>query len=258
VGRSDRKAFCYLLVRSVTGLTREAKMRLQALEEFSDLGGGFNIAMRDLDIRGAGSLLGGEQSGFIEEVGFETYHQILDEAVAELREGEFAEVFDTTHVPRPQETSVDVEADTFVPDSYVSNNIERLNMYRRLSEADNEEAIDTIRLEFLDRFGPVPKEVDNLLDAARLKLLGQQLRLTKVLYKNQRLFLYPPTQEQDPYFYEHVFYKLLKELDDLDRRYVLRDEKGKKLRAIVQDVPHLKDAITVVRKLQLSEPSLAA
>jgi transcription-repair coupling factor (superfamily II helicase) len=146
VGRSDRKAFCYLMVRSVTGLTREARMRLEALEEFSELGGGFNIAMRDLDIRGAGNMLGGEQSGFIEDVGFETYHQILDEAVLELRETEFSEVFDTPHAPRPVETVVDVEADTFIPDSYVANNVERLNLYRRLSEAGRRR---------FDRFAPV-------------------------------------------------------------------------------------------------------
>jgi transcription-repair coupling factor (superfamily II helicase) len=258
VGRSDRKAFCYMLVRSVTGLTREAKMRLQSLEEFSDLGGGFNIAMRDLDIRGAGNMLGGEQSGFIEDVGFETYHQILDEAVTELREGEFADVFDATHVPRPQETVVDVEEDTFIPDSYVTNNVERLNMYRRLSTAASDDEIASLRLEFLDRFGPVPPEVDNLLDGAQLRLLGQRLRLGRVLFKNKRLFLYPPTQEKDPYFYDHIFYTLLKHLDSLDRRYVLRDEKGKKLRAIIQDIDTLRTAIAVMHRLQVEADSIAA
>jgi transcription-repair coupling factor (superfamily II helicase) len=258
VGRSDRKAFCYLLVRSVAGLTREARMRLQALEEFSDLGGGFNIAMRDLDIRGAGNMLGGEQSGFIEEVGFETYHQILDEAVLELREEEFSHVFDTPHIPRPVETVVDVEEDTFIPDTYIANNVERLNVYRRLSEAADDDAIDTIRLEALDRFGPVPSELDALLDAARLRLRGQEIRLAKVLFKNQRLFLYPPAQDQDPYFYKEVFYPFLARLDKLDNRYVLRDEKGKKLRAIVQDVPTLRVALDVLAVLTQDVPAVAS
>ena len=251
VGRSDRKAFCYLLVKSVHGITREAQMRLQAVEEFSDLGSGFNIAMRDLDIRGAGNLLGGEQSGFIDEVGFETYHKILDDAVAELRDEEFAEVFaGQKHVPRAQETQVDVEEDAFIPDSYLSNNVERLNVYRRISEADTIDALDDMRLEILDRFGPIPEEVENLLRAARIRLMGQSLRLTKVLYKNQRLFLYPPSEKDDPYFYEHLFYTWLEKLNDLDRRYVLRDEKGKRLRAIVQDVPTLRVAIEVMERLQ--------
>ncbi len=141
VGRSDRKAFCYLLVPSIHGLTREARQRLQAIEEFSELGSGFSIAMRDLDIRGAGNLLGAEQSGFIEEIGFETYQQILDEAIRELREEEFADVLGAPP-PKPPETSVDVEADAFIPDTYVSSNVERLNLYRRLSEATDEAAIE--------------------------------------------------------------------------------------------------------------------
>ncbi|MFW5973359.1 MAG: DEAD/DEAH box helicase, partial [Bacteroidota bacterium] len=257
VGRSDRKAFCYLLVKSVHGLTREARMRLQAVEEFSDLGSGFNIAMRDLDIRGAGNLLGGEQSGFIEEVGFEVYHKILDDAVAELRNDEFADIFERRHAPRAQETLVDVDEDAFIPDAYLSNNVERLNVYRRISEASSTEDLDNMRIEILDRFGPVPDEVDNLLRAARLRLLGQPLRLSRILFKNQRLFLYPPRQEDDPYFYEHIFYTWLARLNDLDRRYVLRDEQGKKLRAIVQDIPDLRVAIEVMERLQIEEGQLA-
>ena len=253
VGRSDRKAFCYLLVKSVHGLTREARMRLQAVEEFSELGSGFNIAMRDLDIRGAGNMLGGEQSGFIDEVGFETYHQLLDEAVGELRTEEFAHVFDKKHVPRSLETVIDVDEDALIPDAYLSNNVERLNVYRRISEASTGESLEDIRIEMLDRFGPVPEQVDQLLRAARLKLLGQPLRLRKILYKNERLFLYPPSQEEDPYFYEHIFYTWLEKLNELDKRYVLRDEKGRKMRAIVQEVPNLESAIDVMTRLQVNE-----
>lgn len=251
VGRSDRKAFCYLLVPSIHGLTREARQRLQAIEEFSELGSGFAIALRDLDIRGAGNLLGAEQSGFIEEIGFETYQQILDEAIRELREEAFADVLGPLP-PRPVETSVDVEADAFIPNTYVRSHVERLNLYRRLSEATEETALEAFREELADRFGPIPPEVDNLLEAARLKLLGQALRLPKVLFKNQRLFLEFPLQEEDPHFYEHHFLSLLERLSQLDRRYVLKDQ-HRKLRAVVQDVPNLATAVQMLRQLQRAE-----
>lgn len=251
VGRSDRKAFCYLLVPSIHGLTREARQRLQAIEEFSELGSGFAIALRDLDIRGAGNLLGAEQSGFIEEIGFETYQQILDEAIRELREETFADVLGPLP-PRPVETSVDVEADAFIPNTYVRSHVERLNLYRRLSEATEETALEAFREELADRFGPIPPEVDNLLEAARLKLLGQALRLPKVLFKNQRLFLEFPLQEEDPHFYEHHFLSLLERLSQLDRRYVLKDQ-HRKLRAVVQDVPDLATAVQMLRQLQRAE-----
>jgi transcription-repair coupling factor (superfamily II helicase) len=257
VGRSDRKAFCYLLVPSIHGLTREARQRLQAVEEFSDLGSGFNLAMRDMDIRGAGNLLGGEQSGFVEDVGFETYHKILDEAVLELREQEFQDVFDEEHVPRPQETTVDVEEDAFIPETFVSNNVERLNIYRRISEAEDVAALSAVRDEIVDRFGELPPEVDHLLAAAEMRFLATQLRLPKVLFKNERLFLYTPSQEDDPYFYERIFYDFLELLSKLDRRYVLKDKDGKKLRAIVQDVRSLAEAKTVLQHLQL-EGAVAA
>ena len=256
VGRSQRKAFCYLLVPSIHSLTDDARKRLQAVEEFSDLGSGFSIAMRDLDIRGAGSLLGAEQSGFIEDVGYETYHKILDDAVKELRQNEFADVFDGDAVPPGPETSVDVEEDAFIPDTYLSNNVERLNLYRRISDAPDLETLADLRDEMDDRFGDPPTPVDHLITAAELRIQGQQLRLPKVLYKNQRLFLYLPSETADPYFYEHVFQPLLEALNTLDRRYVLKDQADKNLlRAIVQDVPTLADALDVMSTLELPDTS---
>jgi len=258
VGRSQRKAFCYLLVPSIHSLTEEARQRLQAVEEFSDLGSGFSLAMRDLDIRGAGSLLGAEQSGFIADVGYETYHKILDDAVKELRQEEFADVFDGDAVPPGPETSVDVEEDAYIPDGYLTNNVERLNLYRRISDAPDRETLDDLRQEMRDRFGPYPEPVEHLLTAATLRLHGQRLRLPKVLYKNERLFLYLPSEDADPYFYEEVFQPLLEILSGLDQRYVLKDQKDKNLlRAIVQDVPTLDDAIGVMEELTLDEPAVA-
>ncbi len=251
VGRSDQKAFCYLLVPSVHTLTREARQRLQAVEEFADLGSGFHIAMRDLDIRGAGNLLGAEQSGFIEDVGFETYHRILDEAVQELRMEEFADVFaDRQVVPPAPEPTIDVEEDVFLPADYVANAVERLNLYRRLADLTEADAVEAFRAELADRFGPVPEAVDTLLLMAQMKPLAQALRLPRVTWKNQRLFLQVPDQADDPYFYQHVFEPLLARLGRLGRRYVLKDSKGGKLRAIVQDVPTLKDAEAVLERLQ--------
>ena len=258
VGRSNQKAFAYLLVPSVHALTREARQRLQAVEEFSDLGSGFSLAMRDLDIRGAGDMLGAEQSGFIEDVGFETYHKILDEAVQELRADEFSDVFDGAPLPPPSETNVDVEEDAFIPGTYISNNVERLNLYRRIAEADAEMALEEIRTELVDRFGPLPPELDHLLAAAEMRLLAQALRLPKVTFKNQRLFLEMPSQDDDPFFYEHRFHPLLERLNGLSRRYVLRDKKGGKLRAIVQEVPNLDAAKAVLEALTPEEVALAA
>jgi transcription-repair coupling factor (superfamily II helicase) len=250
VGRSDRKAFCYLLVPSIHGLTRESRQRLQAVEEFSDLGSGFQIAMRDLDIRGAGNMLGAEQSGFIEDVGFETYHKILDEAVSELRAEEFQDVFGEAETPRPDDSTVDVDADAFIPESYLSNRVERLNVYRRISEASDAERLSDIRSEIVDRFGPIPPELETVLQAASIKVLAQKLRLPKVAFKNERLFLSIPEPDDDPYFFEHTFQPLLGSLASLDRRYVLKESsRTRKLRAIVQDIPDLTAAAEVLERL---------
>lgn len=250
VGRSDRKAFCYLLVPSIHSLTREAKQRLQAIEEYSDLGSGFNIAMRDLDIRGAGNMLGAEQSGFIEEMGYETYLKILDEAVQELRADEFSDVFaDGAPPPSPSETTVDVEEDAFIPATYVANHLERLSIYRRVSEAQTTEAITALSEELADRFGSLPPEVENVLIAIQLRLLAAELRLPKVAYKNKRLFLEIPGPEKDAYFFDHLFHPMLERLGQLSNRYVLKESKSKKLRAIIQGVPDLKTGYHLLQQL---------
>ena len=260
VGRNDQHAFCYLLVPSIHSLTKEARQRLQAVEEFSDLGSGFNLSMRDLDIRGAGDMLGAEQSGFIEDVGFETYHKILDEAVQELRHEEFADVFaDQDAAPPPPEPTVDVEDDVFIPDSYVSNPVERLNLYRRLADLDSAEAIGTFRAELEDRFGPAPAAIDTLLGLAAMRPLAMRLRLPRVTWKNERLFLSIPEPSDDPHFHTRVFNPLLAALGEGPQRYVLKDSaRTGKLRAIVQGVTTLADAQAVLARLaeavERSEP----
>jgi len=254
VGRSDRKAFCFLLVPSIHGLTREARQRLQAVEEFSDLGSGFQIAMRDLDIRGAGNLLGAEQTGFIEDIGFETYHRILDEAVQELRADEFSDLFDGDAVPIAAETTIEVEADAFIPESYLSNRVERLNLYRRISESSTSENISEVRTEMEDRFGPIPDEVENLLLSVEIKAMGHENRLSRILFKNERLFLIFPDNAKDPYFYEKYFHELLRLLGQLDHRYALKESSSGKLRAIVQEVPDLHTARDILISLLVTVP----
>jgi transcription-repair coupling factor (superfamily II helicase) len=259
VGRSQRKAFCYLLVPSIHSLTDDARERLKAVEQFSDLGSGFDIAMRDLDIRGAGALLGAKQSGFIENVGYETYHKILDQAIKELREEEFDDVFDGEAVPPGPETSVDVEVNALIPDTYVRDNTERLNLYRRISDAPDETTLVDLLDEIEDRFGDAPQPVQHLLTGARLRLLGEQVRLPKVVFKNERLFLYLPSQNADPYFYDAVFHPLLEKLALLDREYVMKDDvEGGLMRAIIQDVPTLHDAIAIMERLLLEDTETVA
>ena len=250
VGRNDQRAFCYLLVPSVHALTKEARQRLQAVEEFSDLGAGFNLSMRDLDIRGAGNMLGAEQSGFIEDVGFETYHRILDEAVQELRHDEFADVFaDTDTAPPPPEPTVDVDDDVFIPQDYVSNPVERLNLYRRLVDLESEAEIAEFRAELEDRFGPAPEAIDTLLTLAAMRPLAMRLRLPRVVWKNERVFLTIPEPADDPYFHTKLFNPLLEALGALDYRYVLKDSRSGRLRAIVQGVSTLDAARGALARL---------
>ncbi|OZC04769.1 transcription-repair coupling factor [Rubricoccus marinus] len=250
VGRNDQRAFCYLMVPSIDGLTREARQRLQAVEEFSDLGSGINIAMRDLDIRGAGNMLGAEQSGFIEDVGFETYHNILDEAVQELRADEFAEVFaDQDTAPPAPEPTVDVDDDVFIPQDYVANPVERLDLYRRLGAVEDASGADAFRDELADRFGPVPEHVETLLTLARMKPEAHRIRLPRVVWKNERLFLTVPDPKDDPYFHNRMLEAFMGALGASGKRFVMKDSRTGRLRAIVQDIPTLEAAETFLAAL---------
>ncbi|HRR08376.1 MAG TPA: transcription-repair coupling factor [Rhodothermales bacterium] len=249
VGRSNRKAFCYLLVQNIKSMTKEAKQRLQAIEQFSELGSGLNVAMRDLDIRGAGDLLGGEQSGFIADVGYETYQRILEEAILELKAEEFGDLFEQANLPpKPlTETVVDLDVDAYIPDYYVEDRVERLNLYRALSECKDAKRLFEIREEWQDRFGPIPMEAQNLLLVIELKVQVEPLRLPKVQFKNQRLFLTMPSNE-DSFFYQNIFKNILERVVKIGKRYVLKDTEGK-LRIIIQEIPNLEEVVRVVRKI---------
>ena len=191
VGRSNKKAFCYLLAPPLTVLTPEARKRLRAIEEYSDLGSGFNISLQDLDIRGAGNLLGGEQSGFIADIGFETYQQILNEALFELREEEGIQHQPTVTQELKKESAaqfvydcqIDTDLEILFPNSYIANTSERIRLYRELDNIKNEEALENFRNNLIDRFGDIPTESVELLNVVQLRRLAMHLGMVKLIIK---------------------------------------------------------------------------
>lgn len=211
VGRSNKKAFCYLMVPSMIGLTNDARRRLNAIEEFSDLGSGFNVAMRDLDIRGAGNLLGGEQSGFIAEIGFEMYNKILDEAVQELKEEEFVELFkdEKAHKIESKDCNIETDYEALIPDAYVRNVGERLNLYNELSNLQTEENLLVFTDKLRDRFGPVPQQVLDLIDIIRLREKAKRLGFEKLILKNSSMGAYFPDEKKEVYYQSPLFSKIL-------------------------------------------------
>ncbi len=211
VGRSNKKAYCYLMVPSMLTLTNDARRRLHAIEEFSDLGSGFNVAMRDLDIRGAGNLLGGEQSGFIAEIGFEMYNKILDEAVQELKEEEFTELFKEEQVHRieAKDCTIETDLEALIPDSYVRNISERLSLYNELSNASSDVDLEKFAIQLRDRFGPLPQQVLDLIEFIRLRETAKKLGLEKLVLKNSAMAAHFPDEKKQHYYQSEVFSKIL-------------------------------------------------
>src|SRR5690606_19718844 len=184
VGRSNKKAFCYFITPEYSAMTDDARKRITALDQFSELGSGLNIAMKDLEIRGAGDLLGGEQSGFINEIGFDTYQKILAEAIEELKEKEFKELYkDEKDKKYLKETVIDTDFEILFPDDYVNNITERLNLYNKLSDFKTEEDLQQFEKELIDRFGNLPVQVADLLDSVRVKWIAITMGLERVVMK---------------------------------------------------------------------------
>ena len=212
VGRSNKKAFCYLFSPPVSTLTPEARKRLRTLEEFSDLGSGFNIAMRDLDIRGAGNLLGGEQSGFITDIGYETYQKILEEAITELKENEYRELFKEDNAKKKihvHDVQIDTDVEMHIPDDYVSSIQERLNLYTQLNKIGSEEELSEFTKMLDDRFGKIPSQVYELFDGVRLRQNCKELGFERVLLKSNKLRLYFIGNPQASYFETKTFQDLM-------------------------------------------------
>ncbi|WP_242926521.1 transcription-repair coupling factor [Pontibacter vulgaris] len=260
VGRSNKKAYCYLLTPPVAGLPSDARKRLSTLEEFSDLGEGFKIAMRDLDIRGAGNLLGGEQSGFITDLGFEMYHQILDDAVKELKETEFRELFlgDNLEafIEPVRDCNIETDMEVLIPDWYVSNISERLNLYSKLDSTKDLDELEKLRASIVDRFGPLPEQVQKLVEIVKLRWQAQQLGFEKLTIKKEVMKGYLPSENNDKYFQSDTFGNILKYVQQHSRRSRLKEAKDK-LIVIVEDIRSIADAREVFEGFGVKEPASA-
>ncbi|HLP73805.1 MAG TPA: transcription-repair coupling factor [Bacteroidales bacterium] len=264
VGRSNKKAFCYLLAPPLTTLTHEAKRRLKAIEEFSELGSGFNIAMQDLDIRGSGNLLGGEQSGFIADVGFETYQKILNEAMTELRDTELPETV-PAGVPdadkpvvnvRPlklktfvNDFQVDTDLEIMFPDEYISNISERIRLYKELNEIETEEALAAYEQKLGDRFGKIPAPAQALMDIVRLKWIAVGLGIEKILLKNELMIANFIADPGSSFYKSPVFISIMNYVNRMQRKMTIK-QKGEKLSLTVPDVKSVKAAIRVLSEMK--------
>lgn len=253
VGRSNKKAFCYLLSPPLSTLTGEARKRLSAIEEFSDLGSGFNVAMRDLDIRGSGNLLGAEQSGFIAEIGFEMYHKILDEAIQELKDDEFKGLFEDEQRSRYVTfTQIDTDQEVLIPDEYVTNITERYNLYSELAQLENEAQLQQFENQLTDRFGPVRQEVQELFNTLRLQWLGKAIGLEKISLKKEILRGYFVSNQQSPYFESEAFGRVLQYVQANPRSCNLKEIKNT-LRIAFENVNSMECAIAVLGEIVVPE-----
>jgi len=252
VGRSNRKAFCYLLTPPLSHLTTDARKRLQTLEEFSELGDGFKVAMRDLDIRGAGNLLGAEQSGFVNDLGYEMYHKILDEAVKELKQTTFKDLFDLGDAVEATRTDCQIETDLaiLIPDYYVKNISERLSLYTRLDNIGSEDELRAFGDGVADRFGPLPEEVKGLLEMVRIRWMAEALFMEKLTLKNQTLKGYIVTTGNDAFFQSNKFGHVLAHIQRNPRRFALKDLKNKLL-LTCSDVKDLVALRTILQELTI-------
>ncbi len=249
VGRSNKKAFCYLLAPPQATLTEEARKRLRAIEEFSNLGSGFNIAMRDLDIRGAGNILGGEQSGFITDIGFEMYQKILNEALQELKETEFKDLYKNEKPTAfVNECQLDTDLDALIPDDYVENVAERLSLYKELSKVEDEEKLQFFVLALEDRFGALPKAVKNLVQSIRIKWLGKDLGFEKIRMKGGFLYAYFISNAESDFFAGEYFGSLLQYIQ-FNPVCTLREKKGK-LSIIFKQINSIEKAEGILQEMR--------
>jgi transcription-repair coupling factor (superfamily II helicase) len=213
VGRSNKKAFCYFITPPYSAMTDDARKRIHALEQFSELGSGFNIAMKDLEIRGAGDLLGGEQSGFINDIGFDTYQKIMNEAIEELKENEFKDLYPTENDIETKEYVKDLQIDTdfelLFPDEYINNITERLNLYNELSLIKNEEALQVFEQKLVDRFGALPKEANALLNSIRIKWKATAIGIEKLVIKQGKMIGYFVGDQQSDFYQSNRFMKMV-------------------------------------------------
>lgn len=255
VGRSNKKAFCTLLVPGMHTLTQEARRRLAAIEQFSDLGSGFSIAMRDLDIRGAGNLLGGEQSGFITDIGYETYQKILDEALQELKETEFRDLYkieEDEHYNFVQECVIETDLELLIPDDYVNNVTERLVLYRELDDIKDEEHLQKYRLSLIDRFGPMPQSTEALINTIRLRWLAKEIGIEKLILKRGKLICYFISNEKSPFYQSSKFTRVLKYIEK-NHRIAKMEEKNGRLQIGYENIANVNGALERLKVITQKE-----
>lgn len=245
VGRSNKKAFCYLIAPKFSLLSSEARKRLEALVQFTDLGSGFNIAMKDLDIRGAGNMLGGEQSGFISEIGFEMYQKILNEAMKELRDDEFKELFNERTTDQMTTYSEDcifeTDYEVRIPDYYVNDVSERLSLYQELDRIESMEKLREFEERMKDRFGTIPKEVKELFFSFELRWLAQKIGLERLVIKSEKLVGWFIADSNSPFYQTEVFTALLKRIMNMGQGYRLI-QKQDKLRLVIEPITNIREA----------------
>jgi transcription-repair coupling factor (superfamily II helicase) len=256
VGRSNKKAFCYFITPPYSVMTEEARKRISALEQFSDLGSGINIAMKDLEIRGAGDLLGGEQSGFINEIGFDTYQKILNEAIEELKENEFQELYsesenieDKTFV---KDTQIDTDFEILFPDDYINSITERLNLYTQLNKITSEEELQKFETELTDRFGELPTQAVDLLNSVRIKWIAASIGLEKVILKQGKLIGYFIADQQSRFYQTNTFTKVLQYVQSHRHKCTMKEKKtrnGLRLLLTFEKITSIESALKVLEPL---------
>ena len=255
VGRGNRKAFCYLLAPPLSALNQESRRRLEALENFSDLGSGINIAMQDLDIRGAGNMLGAEQSGFIADLGYETYQKILSQAVTELKNDEFSEIYkeeiksgEMTGEDFVDDCTVESDIEMYFPDQWVPTDSERMLLYRELDNLKNDEELARYRQRLIDRFGEIPKVADELMKVVPLRRKAKQLGCERLMLKMGRMTMFFVSNPNSPYYQSQAFDSILNYIATNPRRCNIRENNGKRS-LVVNDVKSVGEAIVVLEDI---------
>ena len=259
VGRSNKKAFCYFITPPYEVMTPDARKRIEALEQYTALGSGFNIAMKDLEIRGAGDLLGGEQSGFINEIGFETYQKILSEAIEELKENEFKDLYEETEGKEKifvKDTQLDSDFELLFPDDYINNTTERLNLYTELNTLKTEEELQKFESQLLDRFGAYPTQVEDLLNSVRIKWIATGIGLEKVVLKKEKLLGYFISDQESAFFQSPEFSNVLTYAQQHNETCTLKEKQtrnGLRLLLIFDHIKSVNKALEVLQPLSKNQ-----
>ncbi|PQJ31719.1 transcription-repair coupling factor [Nonlabens arenilitoris] len=254
VGRSNKKAFCYFITPPYDMMTDDARKRIQAVETFSELGSGFNIAMKDLEIRGAGDILGGEQSGFMNEIGFDTYQKILNEAIEELKENEFKDLYEEEKVEKihVSDVTIDTEFELLFPDDYINSITERLALYSKLNELNNETELENFRKDLQDRFGELPYQAEDLLTSIKLKWIAARMGLEKVIMKQDKLIGYFISDQQSSFYQSATFSKILQAVQQQPRVLRMKEKQtraGLRLLLTVDKVKTVDRAFEVLNSI---------